>query len=438
MIEFATLFLGLVFGTQQVEFLVHEHVAAIEISLDYQVVGHLNQPPWLLRVDLGEELAPHVLQAVAYGSSGTELDRTEQWINTFTQQTEVSILVSPQQGGHGLQAQVAWESVTEQLEPESVRVELDGQLLEVATPREFDLPRIDPTQAHFLRVELQFSDTLQAAAEAVFGGPYSDQVDTELTATPVVLDGRKKLPPLEEMQDWFLEAGEALEVQAVEESRGDIVIVRDLATIGALANLRPAPSSPLRGGRQWRPHREDPGTPLKKNHTLQFITPSARQIERQGYRYQLFPPAGPFSRRDGTLGGLFASVAPRNIDPQEQRLADAVAVAGMVAARSGRRRVVLLIAVPGPEDRSQLTPMAVRLFLQRLRVPLIIWTPVRGVKEVASWGPAVDISSRQALAVAYKDLSKRLNRQRIVWLDGLHLPQAIALSPKAEGIRLVE
>ncbi|MGB5659353.1 MAG: hypothetical protein WBO54_07710, partial [Thermoanaerobaculia bacterium] len=89
MIEFATLFLGLVFGPQQVGFLVHESVAAIEISLDYQVVGRLNQPPWQLTVDFGEELAPHVLEVMAYGSSGTELDRAEQWTNVFTQQTEV-------------------------------------------------------------------------------------------------------------------------------------------------------------------------------------------------------------------------------------------------------------------------------------------------------------------------------------------------------------
>jgi len=435
MIEFATLFLGLLFGPQRVEFLFHEGVAAIEISLDNQVVGQLNQPPWHLAVDFGEELAPHVLQAVAYGVSGTEVDRAEQWINTFTQQTEVSILVSPRQDGHGLQAQIAWESVTENLEPESVHIDLDGQPLEVEDPRQFDLPRIDLDQAHFLRVELRFSETLRAAAEAIFGGPFSDEVDTELTAIPVHLDRPKKPPSLEEMQDWFLDQDQALTVKAVEESPVDIVVVRDVATVGAMRRLYPRAS-------KYQPFRRNSGrildTPLKKNHSIRFITPVARQIKREGYQYQIFPPIGPFTREDGALLWLFSSVVPFNAEPQGQRLADAVAVAGMAATQSGRRRVVIVIAGAEPEDRSQLSAETVLPFLRRLHVPVVLWTPIRGVKQIASWGPAADISSRQALITAYQHLSKQLSQQRIVWLEGRHLPQAIRLSLKAEGIRLVE
>lgn len=435
MIEFATLFLGLVFGPQQVEFLAHERVATIEISLDSRVVGHLHQPPWHFSVDFGQELAPHVLQAVAFGSSGTELDRAEQWINTFTQQTEVSVLISSTQEGDGLQAQVAWESVAERLEPESVRVELDGQPLEVTDPTQFDLPQIDRQQGHLLRVDLRFSETLQASAEVVFGGPYSDQVDTELTAVPVLVDRPKRLPPLEEMQDWFLAYGQALPVKAVEESQVDIVVVRDLATVEAMRKLYPRAS-------RYPPVRRSPGPildpPLKKDHSIRFITPLARQIERDGYQYQLFPPIGPFTREDGALLWLFSSVVPFKAEPQGLRLADAVAGAGMAAANSGRRRVVVVIAGAEPEDRSQLSEEAVLRFLRRLHVPVVLWTPIRGVEQVAAWGPAADISSRQKLISAYKALSKQLNRQRIVWLDGLHLPQTISLSPEAEGVRLVE
>ena len=435
MIEFATLFLGLVFGAQPVEFLVHESVAAIEISLDHQVVGRLNQPPWQLTVDFGEELAPHVLEVMAYGSSGTELDRAEQWTNVFTQQTEVSLLVSPRQDGNGLKAEVAWESVAEQSEPASFRIELDGEPLKVEDPRQFDLPSTGPGQAHLLRVELQFSETLRAAAEAIFGGPYSDEVDTELTAVPVLLDRPKKLPPLGDMQDWFLDRDRALTVKAVEESQVDIVVVRDVASVEAMRKLYPRAS-------KYQPFRTLPAPildlPLKKDHSIRFITPLARQIERDGYQYQLFPPIGPFTREDGALLWLFSSVVPSKAESQGLRLADAVAVAGMAAAQSGRRRVVVVIAGAEPDDRSQLSAETVLPFLRRLHVPVVLWTPIRGVKHIASWGPAVDISSRQKLTTAYHDLSKQLNRQRIVWLEGRHLPQAIRLSPQAEGVRLVE
>lgn len=435
MIEFATLFLGLVFGSQQVELLIHEQVDVVEVYLDHQVVGRLDEPPWHLTVELGEELAPHVLQAIAYDSEGEELDRVEQWINFFTQQTEVSLLVSPRQDGDGLQAQVAWESVSEQLEPTSFRIELDGEPLEVEDPRQFDLPPIDRGQVHLLRVDLQFSETLQAAAEAIFGGPYSDEIDTELTAVPVHFDRPKKLPSLEEMQDWFLDQGQAVVVKAVEESQVDIVVVRDVTTVAAMRKLYPRPS-------KYQPFRRTSGqildSPLKKSHSIRFITPVARQIEREGYQYQIFPPIGPFSREDGALLWLFSSVVPFDAEPQGLRLADAVAVAGMAAAQSGRRRVVVVIAGAEPEDHSQLSAAAVLRFLRRLHVPVALWTPISGVKQIAAWGPAVSISSRQALTSAYQDLSKQLDRQRIVWLEGRHLPQAIRLSPKAEGAHLVE
>ena len=110
----------------------------------------------------------------------------------------------------------------------------------------------------------------------------------------------------------------------------------------------------------------------------------------------------------------------------------------MAAARSGRRRVVLLIVGPDPVDQSQLEPSAALGFLRRLRVPIVVWTPVWGAEKIGAWGPTVLISDRQNLVRAYSALSKQLDRQRIVWLDGLHLPQAISLSPQAEGIRLVE
>ena len=446
MIEFATLFLGLILGPQQVEMLAHDKVAAIEIFLDHQTVGYLNQPPWRLTVDFGSELAPHVLEAVAFGSSGSEIDRTDQWINVSIRQTEVSVLVERRPTGDGMQARVAWEAVTEQLEPESVDIELDGEPLEVADPTRFDLPFVDLEQTHILRVELLFAGNLEAGAEAVFGGSQTDRVATELTGVPILLEKRKSVPPVSQMQSWFSASGEPLKVRAVDEGRADIIVVRDLATIETLRQQ--AATGSIIGSRNT--YRLPAGAAvsmgietsrdalLKKDHELRFVMPAAHQVERQEYRYQLFPPSQRFSRQDGSLSWLLASIIPRTADPQRQRLADAVAAAGMAAARSGRRRIVLLIVGSEPVENSQLTPSATRGFLQRLRVPVVVWTPAAQAEKEGSWGPTVDISNRQRLVSAYKALSKQLDRQRIVWLEGLHLPQTISLTPKAEGIRLVE
>ena len=446
MIEFATLFLGLILGPQQVEFLVPGNVAAIEVSLDHRVVGRVNQPPWQLTVDFGEELAPHVLEAVAYGSSGSEIDRIDQWINVSTQQTEVSVLVERRPTGDGMQARVAWETVTENLEPESVVIELDGAPLDVEDPERFDLPPVDLEQTHLLRVELRFSHSLEAVAEAVFGGPYADKVATELTAMPVLVAGRRGVPPVSEMREWFSSSGQSLEVRAVEKGRADIIVVRDLATIETFRQQAVARSigGPGRSVRapdgSWVDMRVETAREalLQEDHDLRFVTPAARQVERQGYRYQLFPPSPRISRDDGTLLWLFSSILPRSADPQRQRLADAVAVAGMQAAMSGRRRLVLLIVGPDPIDHSRLSPAAALEFLRQLRVPIVVWAPARRAEKEGVWGPTVQISSRQELTWAYTSLSKQLDRQRIVWLDGLHLPQSISLTPGARGIRLVD
>ncbi|MEE8525779.1 MAG: hypothetical protein V3T72_17715 [Thermoanaerobaculia bacterium] len=46
MIEFTTLFLGLIFGTRTVELAVEGPVAAVELRLDEQTVGRIEAPPW--------------------------------------------------------------------------------------------------------------------------------------------------------------------------------------------------------------------------------------------------------------------------------------------------------------------------------------------------------------------------------------------------------
>ena len=52
MIEFSTLFLGLVGGPQVVEVAVDNRVAAVEMRLDGEQIGRLEEAPWRLAIDL--------------------------------------------------------------------------------------------------------------------------------------------------------------------------------------------------------------------------------------------------------------------------------------------------------------------------------------------------------------------------------------------------
>ena len=81
-------------------------------------------------------------------------------------------------------------------------------------------------------------------------------------------------------------------------------------------------------------------------------------------------------------------------------------------------------------------------YLRQLHVPLAVWkfTPD---STLPGWPEARFVGLEPgALKVpkpfkeALADLKQTLKQQRIVWLEGRHLPQEIELSPAARGIRL--
>jgi hypothetical protein len=55
----------------------------------------------------------------------------------------------------------------------------------------------------------------------------------------------------------------------------------------------------------------------------------------------------------------------------------------------------------------------------------------------AAWGHVEDISSFAKLKTAFAVMRKDLDSQQMVWLEGRHLPQDIALSERAVGVELV-
>ncbi len=120
-------------------------------------------------------------------------------------------------------------------------------------------------------------------------------------------------------------------------------------------------------------------------------------------------------------------------------LPDAVAMAGLHAAEGNRRRAVLLILGGEREDVQRLDPDAVRAFLRDLRVPLVVWDlSGPGSSAPEGWRPDRVIEDLDDFDRACRRLRYMLEEQRIVWVGGRHLPQSIALSPKARGISLVE
>lgn len=420
LIGFATLFLGLLLGPHDVELLADEQVKIVEILLDGAVVARLEERPFAAEVDFGDTLEPHHLEAVAFDGTGREMERTEQWINMPRPPAEVTVVLVEGDDGFARRVQVAWKAL-EYEDPQSVEVTLDGRPLPFDDASDFALPTYDTNQLHLLKVEVTFDASLSASAEVTFGGFYADEVSSEITAVPVDISAfGPSLPQAGERSSRFQVAGEPLLVAGVEKGPAEVLFIRDANVKDALVALYP------RYGR-------DIPLSLGKDHRLRVLwaTPQIREVGDS--QHALFPRSADLEASDGELYWYLSRLVwPTN--NEAQKVADAVAVGGMAAAARNRRRAVVLLLGPRRVDSARLEPAQVRGYLEALRVPLHVWSTHSKEWQGDGWGEVEDVSTIWKLARATRKLRRALEQQRIVWLEGEHLPQQIEVgSPPPSG-----
>lgn len=436
MITFVTLFLGLFLGTQPVEVRVDEEVAAVELLLDGEPAGRLEAPSWRGLVDLGSELEPHHLEARALDDEGREVARAERWINLPRPPAEVSLFLEEDDSG-GKTARIFWESVLG-TKPESLRMELDGEPLAGADLSGVKLPELDPGTVHFLRAELEFPNNVSTSSEVVFGGGFQDAVDTDLTAVPLELPGKGTLSAVA-LEGRLGKDGEPLPVVAVEEGAIDLVLVPDAGALSLLRNLSLEWQTHSSVRTQYRTTQTSRDAelrrtlPLPKEQRLRFLWPFPQVRSGDGgIPFNLFLSTPELTHADGGLMWLLSRMSPPGGLDRSTRLATAVAVAGTLAAGRNRRRAVVLLWSGGEGDRSRLPAVTVRRYLERLRVPFRVWSLTEDLP-APGWGEVRDASSLLKLERAYKELSRDLERQRIAWVSGTHLPQRVGLIDDGRG-----
>ncbi len=442
MIEFVSVFLGLMTGPQPVELDVTGPVAEIELRLDGEQVATLSGAPWALDCDLGQELAVHELVAIARDAKGHELDRTARWLNLVGQTSEATMSFEGGEAGRPAAALLHWESIG-QRRPLAVEVSFDGEPLAVRDPHRVPLPSYNPRALHFVSATVRFTDQLVSRMEAGFGGVYGDEVATELTAVAVVLEGRRKLPPPEKLRSWFVKAGRPLAVHGVEKGGAEVLLVRDPGAQPYFDSMarrlidqraRTGEYSDLRRAQEFLYY----FAMLSEKTAVSFVSPLAAPLPTGEVTAEMFLGSGRLEAAEGLLW-LARETLPRSFPLQ---LADAAALAGSAVYSNHRRRAVVLVLGERPEDVSHLSAARVREFLRQLQVPLHVWsmtpTAARG-----AWGavrlvgdPVEDRAPADELQQAVKALRRELAAQRIVWLEGRHLPQSIRLSAAAKGVRL--
>ncbi len=416
MIAFASLFLGLVFGAQTVDLVVGEGVVAVELRLDGEQVAMLRQPPWTTGVDFGPELVPQHLEAIGYDAASREVARAGQWLNLPTEGAALSVVLEPPVAGQPRVAVLSWES-TAGAEPKSVRASLDGVSLKVDDPRRLVLPPVDTSELHLLSVEMRFEGIVSSRVDVTFGGAYSDQVNTEMTAFPVWSTGKGRASlAVDKVSDWFRQGEKVLSVVAVEKADAEVVVVMGRAFPRFLGP-----------GERYKPPKS---LQLPKDLKLRFLAPRATQSQGVNTQFELFPMSPAYGAETGDVYELLSNLMG---PPKKEalQLGSAVAVAGLSAYESRKRRAVVLIPSSLEDSTAGLDIGRAKRYLERLGVPFYVWDPKGSAR--GDWGQSRKTDSLKSLAAAVDEVREDLDRQWIVWLDGQYAPHTIQMSSQAKG-----
>lgn len=483
-VTFVTLFLGLTAGVQTVQVAVDQGVERVELAVDGEVVQELTAPSWRAAIDLGRELAPHLLRTVAFDGEGRELGRAERWLNLSSRRGDARLWVEHDDSGRAVRGGLTWESYRFR-SYRSLLVTLDGEPLAVDDPRSFDLPPHDPDRFHVLSAEVGLPDGTSLHADAAFGGRFGDEMASELTGVPVSVDRRRRLRRLEDAGPWLRVDGEPRPVLALDAGGADLYVVLDRSAHDPLVELGWAMAHRLGTRATVRTVEDEDGEheelvvqpPVRESPLRQLgLHPDDRMFlvhpvpEPSEPGYVLFGVSKPLTDRSG---GTAWQLTYRRIRGDggagPQLLAEAVATIGMLAAGSGRPRAVLLILGPRPEDESEFTPLQARRYLRRMRVPLEVWLVGAGEPEEdaerdaeggaegdtegdaaelrrrrlqaarCAWGDDVrDVGGLDTWLDANRRLQRRLERQRVLWIEGIHPPSRVELADAPGWLSMVE
>lgn len=424
MVSFATLVFGLVFGIVDIEVRAPETAEKVELLLNGESVAQLRRP-FSGAVDLGAAPMPEELVAIATDSSGREPGRCSQRINTPRANARARLVREPDDEKGRAVARLTW-SCPSNAPPGSVAVTLDGRTIPAADPERIVVPATGAGSPRLLRAVVECGRDVRAVAEIGVGRDRPD-IPSERTAVAVELDAGATLPAADGLAGWFAAESGPLRASAVEEAGLDVVFVCEPSAFG---HLRRVFSKRAGQGR----------SPVKEDQQFRFLLPAgggAPGSDALGGGSGGFSASTWFQRKWWAIGPTLAGLEVGDAFAPGQRISEAVALAGFAAAGRERRRAVVLLLGPAAQDVSELSPAAAAQFLAALNVPLFAWSVGPSPSPIEeTWSVRRRVSTSAELRAALADLREDLLRQRIVWVEGTHLPQDVELGSLAKGIRL--
>lgn len=455
MLEFLTLFLGLVAGPQEVAVSVSDDVQVVELRLNHEVVGRLEAPTWKTTLDFGDRPAPSWLDAVAYDVAGREVARSRQALNVPRPSAEASLLVhrgSREESRYV--GQLVWEDALGG-SLSFVDFALDSRPFEVERPERFSLPDPGFGRASLLEADLAFTSGTEASAQTVYGAPALEVVGAELTAVP--MRGRRRASP-DQIEDYLQGPDGRLRVVGTEREASSLVVLKgDGVSQALLAMNTPfgdpeehSSSTPVRrttlvytrsiatDAAAEAPNRRWTALPFPARQSVVVMRPFARARSGRSVDLELFAVSPTISKPPGGLLWLLnTDVEVPGLEPA-LRLADAVAVAGLKAAEHNRRRAVLVVLESVPDDQSRITLDAALDYLASLGVPAHVWQLVDGEEAELIHPRATPVANYRQLRRAYERLQADFSSQRTAWVAGRFLPHEIAVAEGAPFSLLAE
>lgn len=401
-------------------------MAAVAFELDGREVARLAKSPWAGSVDFGTEYAPHELVARAFDAKGRELTLARQWINLPRAAAEIEILLERDKRGRATAARLTWASRAGSV-PTGTTLTFDGRELVLDGDHRATLPAYDPSLAHVLTAQADFPRGLHGRADRVIGGGRTEEAGSELTAIPIRVESGKP-PSVESLQGRFRKNGEVLQVVAVERAPALVLVVRNLDEHSEA--LRHFPGAYHSG---W-----ERTTDLERGDRLRVVWPVASETADGDAVNVVFDASRDFTGMQANFGFALVRVEYVGPSPAPRRFADAVAVAGVSAAANGSRRAVVLALGELDRDQSVRDAGSVRRYLERIHVPLYVWSLAGQTTEApaAAWGQYEDVSTAKGFRRAAGRVLDDLKKQSVVWLEGRHLPQDIVLTESGDGISI--
>lgn len=409
--------LGILAGPQPVVPTVPDGTSTVVVRLDGEEVAVVEEGPWSFTVDLGSAPSPHRLTAEAFDDLGTSLGSATRRLNQAPHPEHLTVSVVDRGDGSGLLLRLGGGS--ELGTPEAVHAFADGRALEAAGPGLFELAPPDPAADLPLVVQLVHGGNLVERGRFLLR-----RREGAWTVEPARVRAISAVPEAAASWRTLGEGGVPPGLAGATILGGGGGVGGDVVVV-----LHPEARGPLRAlyDAAWEGLLRGPGSadaaelaaPLGSRDRIFLLSPENARGVRPAAR-ELFANS-PFYEldrggiADTGLSWYLARIAP---PPSPLRIADAVAVAGRLAASADRPRAVVLVTVPG-EDGSALSPGRAAAYLRDLHVPLRVWVPGEGTAErMSEWGHVTPLPSHGHLQHAVLALRELLAAQRVVWWPG--------------------